>query len=1049
MSGLFGAQKSFSHVEPAAAGLRVQTSAYGGVIPIVFGRTRIAGNLIWYGDFVATAHTDGAGGGKGGGSAPGYTTYTYKTAFALGLCEGPITSINGAWSDKDKMANAVTSGLKKEKVTATETFTLTAVPMALPALAHAADFVKLVKITKPDEFPGNQLALWPSVDYTCTAGSAITILTGVVGEVVTVNYAWEKDVTISPIFSHKKGTYPQSAWTYLTSKHPTEALGYEGLAYVAASAYDLGDVPYLPNHSFDITGFAPYSVADGIHDAAPQDIIVGLLTNANWGAGFPVGKIGDLSAMHAFTVASGFFLSPALLEQTPTAEIIGRLCDLVQCAPFYSEDRLKIVPLTDTAVSGNGFTYTPPAAALYDLTDDDFICDSGEDPVRIQRASNADAFNHIQIECLNKGKQYNQEVAEAKDQAAIDTFGLRTKDTIKAHEITSPAVARRIAQHMVQRAVYIRNIYEFRLGWSYCLLEPADIVTLTDETLGMDKWPVRIVSIEEDDMGTLTMRAEDYPAGVHDATIYPNESGVGYDIDYNAPAGDITIPAFVESPTYKVTTGLAIGAAVSGVDDNWGGCDVWVSYDGDSYNLAGRINGGSRYGYTDRAISSAAGQVLKVSLIGHGGTLSSGSIAAAAKFATLCQIGGELVAYTTATLTGENEYSLTLAQRGVDRTSPASHVAGEPFMRLDNSIVWSDPLPVDRIGTEIFFKFCSFNIYGGGRQNLEDVSAYAYTITGKLIKVPLAAPTGFVVDGNKGGRWSMHWNNVDEVYVTRYEVRLVNANWGDDDEYRIFFGTATSCTFKPEILGNYTFYVSATDKYGNRSAVATISKTYNPPGTVPAPTQDVAKVASGKATVVLDWADTAVVGSFPLGGYEIRTTNADWGSVGYRYRGLASTASLANVSTTATTTWYLCAFDINGNYSAVSRVVVHDAVVPGNVGVLTISRKGADLQLFASSYTKPSDFANFEFRIGKYRGGATAGDDTPDAVVGTGDIWDDPDCVVVTNTNPMAQVALSQFPTPRYSATGVVYRAAVRMIDRSGNQSAVSALANITVKSLV
>src|SRR5215813_7323408 len=46
--------------------LRVQTSSYGQVVPIVYGQNRISGRLIWSGDFTAIPHTSTQKvGGKG------------------------------------------------------------------------------------------------------------------------------------------------------------------------------------------------------------------------------------------------------------------------------------------------------------------------------------------------------------------------------------------------------------------------------------------------------------------------------------------------------------------------------------------------------------------------------------------------------------------------------------------------------------------------------------------------------------------------------------------------------------------------------------------------------------------------------------------------------------------------------------------------------------------------------------------------------------------------------------------------------------------------
>lgn len=74
-------------------------------------------------------------------------------------------------------------------------------------------------------------------------------------------------------------------------------------------------------------------------------------------------------------------------------------------------------------------TFIPNLVPAYHLTDDDFI---GKDqPVRVRRSRDTDAFNHTQIEYVNRFNQYNTETVEAKDQANIEMFGLRTQDPVK------------------------------------------------------------------------------------------------------------------------------------------------------------------------------------------------------------------------------------------------------------------------------------------------------------------------------------------------------------------------------------------------------------------------------------------------------------------------------------------------------------------------------------------------------------------------------------------------------------------------------------------
>ena len=82
---------------------------------------------------------------------------------------------------------------------------------------------------------------------------------------------------------------------------------------------------------------------------------------------------------------------------------------------------------------------------------------------------------------------------------------------MQAHEFTNPTTAAIAAQLLLQRRAYIRNSYKFKLGWRYALLEPMDIVLLTDAALGLSNKAVRISAIEEDDNGELTITADEIP----------------------------------------------------------------------------------------------------------------------------------------------------------------------------------------------------------------------------------------------------------------------------------------------------------------------------------------------------------------------------------------------------------------------------------------------------------------------------------------------------------------------------------------------------------
>jgi hypothetical protein len=82
---------------PRLSDLSIQSSTEGRPIPKVYGRVRLAGQIIWASRFSETASTSG---GKGlGARSVETTTYAYSVSFAVGLCAGPVTRIGRIWAD--------------------------------------------------------------------------------------------------------------------------------------------------------------------------------------------------------------------------------------------------------------------------------------------------------------------------------------------------------------------------------------------------------------------------------------------------------------------------------------------------------------------------------------------------------------------------------------------------------------------------------------------------------------------------------------------------------------------------------------------------------------------------------------------------------------------------------------------------------------------------------------------------------------------------------------------------------------------------------------
>lgn len=508
-------------------------------------------------------------------------------------------------------------------------------------------------------------------------------------------------------------------WGYLASMHPDQAVHYPFLGYIACANYDLGGSASLSNHNFEVISDITFS--DTIHDANPADVIEDLINHPRYGAA-PNLNMSDLSEFRRYCTATGLFISPALTEQRAAHEIIHEVVEAVNCAVVPSPDGLKIRSYGDTAVSGNGVTFTPDLTPAYHLTDDDFIGD--DQPVRVKRSRDTDAFNHCQIEYVNRFNQYNTETVEAKDQANIEMFGLRTQDPVKYDFFCEPKIARHAVQLLLQRKLYVRNEYEFDLAWKYCRLEPMDIVTLTDESLGLDRFPVRITRIEEDQDGLLTVTAEELALGSRSAVEYDLQASNGYQGGNEEP-GNVNAPVIFEPPLDLTDGKNQVWVAASG-GSNWGGCNVWASLDNTTYEMIGTIYGSARYGQLVAPINASTSS-MQVQLNTYS-QIFSGTSEDAQVNTTLCRVGDEYVSYVDATLNGSGLYTLGGVLRG--RFDDAlAHNAGESFVRIDKAI-FQHEFNSNLIDKTIYLKFTSFNGLQQKEQTLDEVTAYSHTLNG-------------------------------------------------------------------------------------------------------------------------------------------------------------------------------------------------------------------------------------------------------------------------------------------------------------------------------
>ena len=560
------------------------------------------------------------------------------------------------------------------------------------------------------------------------------------------------------------GTYPQTAWGYLTANYPTQALGYQGDAIACFTNLGLGSSASFPNFSWEVT-WGIYGT-DGLGpDVSPDLWISAFLTNQDWGLhGFPVGLLGDLSHYGSFCLAYGLVMSVSMTDQTTAQSHLQDLMIATASDFKWSQGQLTIVPYADLPnTSSGGVVYNPILAPVYTLTRADFLPNQGSlgnssssetTPISTSRKDSVDAPNYLQLEYLDRNSFYNPVSVTVSDEGAIEERWVIPTDLRSHHFWTTQSAALQSAALQLGRERVLAQ-YQFTLPPWAVLLEVFDIVALVEPALGLNGALVRIVEIQENQDFTLTFTAELVPQTLGPIT-YQTQNPLGYATNADADSGEINTPIIFEPPSTLAAS--QVWAAVSGVNtspntnnDQWGGCYVWVSTDGGAnYSQIGQISAPARQGVLTAALPSVTPNVggqtidstntLSVNLAESAGALATATSADMTALVTLCWVDGELIAYQNATLTSASHYGLTPMVRGAYGSTIGSHAVGSQFARLDGN-VFAYTYTAGQVGTTISIKFQGYNIFGGGLQDLSTLTAYTHTITGPGGRTETYSPT--------------------------------------------------------------------------------------------------------------------------------------------------------------------------------------------------------------------------------------------------------------------------------------------------------------------
>lgn len=510
--------------------------------------------------------------------------------------------------------------------------------------------------------------------------------------------------------------------TYMTTKHPDIAIGYGNMAYLYGYIFLGENSASIPSFLFEILGRMRLT-GDGV-DANPADVIIDMLTWAWYGSYIDSDSFDNF---RSYCRGASLYISTpadAFKDQKKTQECIKELLQITNAYMFWSVDRFKIIPRDDRPRG----SWQPNTTVCYDLTPDEMAKQDSGACVLYERKDSSEVYNRFGVVYTNRDNNYESETVYYEDTTDIAAHGARTASDFSAKWIHTTERAVKVAemQARINRTENIR--YKFKLSWEFGLLEPGDLVTLTDPVIGLDHQLVMIESVDEESKLTLSVTAVRREATA-ETPEYDIPERTYNIVNYNADPDDVRAPLMIIPPADLVTSssGLELWIALQGKNRDWGGCDVYASTKDGAYEMYGRHNRNSNYGKILTAMTSGSTTVdvefTNVDTV----EILEGSASDAENCLTDIWVNGECMAYTGSTLIGLNQYRLTGLIRGKYGTTAAAHAINDGFAVLDGNL-FCVQLTKNLLDKILYLKFPSFNVFGNNYQLLNDMDYYNHRV---------------------------------------------------------------------------------------------------------------------------------------------------------------------------------------------------------------------------------------------------------------------------------------------------------------------------------
>lgn len=585
-----------------------------------------------------------------------------------------------------------------------------------------------------------------------------------------------------------------SGLTYAANGGTPYVQHYEDLAMLYGRVYLGYNSANVPSYNFEVAGLLRSSRGANGTDANPADVIKYLLSLLGRDT-----LIDEESLEHyrQFCTAMGILVSTPgdyFNDQKTAHDIIAELLTLTNTYMFWSIDSYKFVPLYPKAVG----SWKPDVTVQYSLDENDYSSFS------FKRKDSSQQYNAVKVEFTNRGNNYEKESINYIDTASVQAQGVR-QVSHSANWLHTKEAAVKLAKMMAEK--YLNEVVEYslKLPWTFSRLEPGDLIEINNSTLGI-KDVARISEIAEDKNGIMSIKAISTPIDSYKVANYTVSNSYQF-IDYNIEGGDTAAPIFLTPPSELTTaaSGIEVWCAFRGVTNDWGGCQVYNSFD-DEY-----------YAYS--------GQQLQEALVGR--VLADNDAQLTIRLDNLKQqellpdqliyVDGEIFRYAKAVLLDtKNTYRLDGVERGQYNTLKATHGENDTLVVLDNAI-YVVQLLKEHVGKTLYFKLPSFNMFKGQLQDVNALDSYSFVV-GRY-DIPNVSNITAVASG---------WAITDSINTYEINVSWTKPDWADYECALIYYKNSThsqwtyadrgdeSAKITQALPGDtYTIAVCVKDVYGN------------------------------------------------------------------------------------------------------------------------------------------------------------------------------------------------------------------------------------------